>query len=586
MSKPNFWYKVTIVISILLFTQVIGPFTKEGLWLGHDSQLHTIYLKKFDTAIRDGQFPVRWIDWFKIGHNQPLFNFYQPGVYYLYMIPRTLGLGYVESLNVEVISLWLLSALLMFLFARRHLGTSGGILAAYLYMLAPYHIVDILVRAAMPEFTALAFVPGIFWGIKGYFDSKKTFYLSLTALFTALTAFSHPPTIIMFSLLILSYLGYLSYLGNLKMAAKMFAAILLGFGLVSFSLLPAFFEQQSIQPIFLRSGYYDFRHHFLCPEQIFSTFWGNGTSAEGCIDGMSFQFGLVHWAGIALALILVFWGFLRLRNREKTKNESLSVKFIDLNALNSSYLCLMAIFLSILIIATYLMFFISAPVWQTLPYIPYIQYSWRFLAVVVFTSSFLTASILPLIKTDNLRLIVFALFMASATFAYGNYLKPIAYGTPSEIQFGEEILHPSLNLKNFDPEPGYMPKWTHILPAEDDRPKEEFKFLSGNGTLKDYKLSATRKSYEFDSNVPQEARFYVHFYPGWKVYINDKEVKPNYDNIYGFMDVKIPPGNNKVLLKFEDIPIRTVSNWMSVGFVIIVLLVAFYPRFSNKSNDL
>lgn len=575
-SKPNFWYKTIIIVSILLFLQVIGPFTKEGMFLGHDSQLHTIYFKKFEEALQAGQFPVRWIDWFKVGLNQPLFNFYQPGVYYLYQIPRFLGFGYVNSLNILVITLWLTSGLLMFLFVRRHFGTLGGILGAYFYLLAPYHILDILIRAALPEFTALTFVPGIFWGIKSYFDTKKSYYLALISLFTALVVISHPPTFIMFSLLILSYLSYLSYLRDLKMGLKALLSLLLGFGLISFFIIPAYFEQGFIQTIFLHSGYYDYHYHWVCFPQIFSTFWGNGTSTSECIDGLSLQLGLAHWIGLSLVLFVISLKFFFKKWAKKWEN------LINLNIFSIKDYILLFIFLGVLSITLYVLFEISKPIWDTLPYIPFIQYSWRFLAVSIFASSFLTASLLPLIKKDNMRLGLFTLLMFAATFFYSNYLKPIAYANPGEIKFGEEILHPALNIKNFDPEPGYMPRWTQIIPAENDRPANEIKTEKGSFTVKNVNLSAHQKQYMLQVDSPSTVRFYVHYYPGWKVLVDNKEVTPNYNNIYGFMDVNLEPGNRNVVLKFENTPLRATANGLSILFAILVIGLIFKDRFAKS----
>lgn len=172
---------------------------------------------------------------------------------------------------------------------------------------------------------------------------------------------------------------------------------------------------------------------------------------------------------------------------------------------------------------------------------------------------------------------MFGVLMLLTTGLYSNYLKPIAYGAKNEIQFGEEILHPALNIKNFDPEPGYMPRWTQILPGENDRPYDEVKFLSGNVTVNSSKRQATSKEYTLTASTAALARFYVHYYPGWKVYLDGKEVKPNYDNIYGFMEVNLPANTKKVVLKFENTALRTAADVLSLIFILFSLLIAFLP---------
>lgn len=580
-NKNNFWQKTVIVISLLLFTQVISPFLKPGLFLGHDSQLHTIYLVKFENALKDGQFPVRWTDWFIPGFNQPLFNFYQPGVYYFYQIPRSLGFGNVASLNILAVSLWLLSALLMFLFARLHAGKLGGLLAAYFYLLAPYHIVDIFVRSALPEFSALSFIPGIFWGLKAFSGSGKGVYLGLISLFTALTLISHPPTLIMFSPLIALYMLYLSWSKVAIPKALNFAVItalsvITGFGLVAFFIIPAFLEQPFIQTIYLRSGYYDIHHHFVCLTQPFLPFWGYGTSAKGCDDGMSFQLGLVHWLSIVFTFAILCFKYY-------FKKSPLPKKMgLDLSGIPEGIYYLLLIFCGVFIAAFYLLFEISEPIWTNTPYLAYLQYSWRFLAVLTFIASFFAGAALVFFKTEKIRYWVFVILMLLVTMAYGNYLKPAGYETGENADFGNKIQHEAENLKNFDPEPGYMPKWTHILPPKNRLIASEIEFEKEGATLNSFNLKSNYKEYQFELKENSNVRFQTHYYPGWKVILNNSEVTPNYENIYGFMDLNIPSGKHTVVLKLEETTLRKTANLLSLVFVLVAILSVGFGRFYLK----
>lgn len=567
----GFWHKTIIGLSLLFFLQVVGPFLKEGLFLGHDSQLHLIYFKKFEEAFRAGQFPVRWIDWIVPGFNHPLFNFYQPGVYYLYLFVRQVGLSNVDSIKVMLVFLWLLSSLLMYLFAKRHFGNLAAVLAAYFYLIAPYHVLDIFIRAALPEFTALTFVPGIFWAAKAYIDEKKGFYLSLLSLFTALTIISHPPTFIIFSPLILGYLLYNFWLTkSLSSLILSFLAIFIGFGLISFFLLPAFFEQQFIQTIYMRSGYYDFHHHFVCLSQLFSTFWGHGTSGSGCNDGMSFQLGLIHWLAVVLFLIILYFKFFLKKINTKL------LKLVNPENLNKQQYALLTLCLVVLTLSLLMTTAATQPIWETLPYLPFIQYPWRFLSIIIFVASLIAGGVILIFKDDDFKYGAFVVMFIFATLAYTSYLKPIAYGAKEEINFGEEILHESVNgIKNFDPEPGYMPKWTDVLPSEQSRPKDEVEFATDSAKLTEVSLLPHFKKYSILTTSPTLTRFYTHYYPGWKIEVDQKEVTPNYDNIYGYMDLTIPQGQHQVTLKLENTRIRALANILSISFAIVSLLVIF-----------
>lgn len=569
--KDNFWQKALIGLSVLFFLQIIAPFSKPGLFLGHDSQLHLIYLKHFEETFRQGQIPVRMIDWFVPGLNQPLFNFYQPGVNYLFLIPRFIGLNLTTSLEVMITSLWLLSGLLMFLFAKRHFGTLGGILVSYMYVLAPYHILDVLIRSALPEFTALAFIPGVFWALKGYFDTRRGLYLTLISIFIALVTISHPPTIIMYSPFIVLYVVYELYVEkSWRIFLPVITSFIVGFGLISFFLLPGLLEQKYVRTVYMRTGYYDFRHHFVCPIQLFKPYWSHGTSREGCNDLISFQLGLVHWlvVGSALTILLV-------KKFGKDKRSAVP-NLIDLANIDGRKSAFLAICLGMLTIYVYMMFEISEPIWETLPYIPFIQYSWRFLAPTIFVSSLCAGFVLLIFKKEEVKYVVFIILMVATGFAYKNYLKPIAYADPQEINFGNEILHESVTgIKALTPEPGYMPRWTQILPAENDRPESEVKVATEEAKVDNYKLTTTKKTYQIIVEEPTVAHFYTHYFPGWEVTVDGQKVDPAFDNIYGYMDVPLNPGDHKVVLTFKNTKTRTFANALSVNFLIVAIGLAF-----------
>jgi uncharacterized membrane protein len=103
----------SIVVSII---SVARPFTVPGFPAGHDTPAHLTYAHLFDRAIRQGQFPVRWTEWARGGQGQPLFNFYQPGLYYIVTgVRAATGLSLSRALKLSVVLLWWIGGLLLFL---------------------------------------------------------------------------------------------------------------------------------------------------------------------------------------------------------------------------------------------------------------------------------------------------------------------------------------------------------------------------------------------------------------------------------------------------------------------------------------
>jgi hypothetical protein len=119
----------------------------------------------------------------------------------------------------------------------------------------------------------------------------------------------------------------------------------------------------------------NFRDHFLCVEQIWTTAsWGFGGSTKGCIaDGMSFMIGKIQ---ITLAVIGLIVGPIIIKKRRVLFVEGL-----------------------ILVWALFLSLSDSKPFWELLTPIQVIQFPWRFLSIaLIFISSLSAAAIQVLIE--------------------------------------------------------------------------------------------------------------------------------------------------------------------------------------------
>ncbi len=96
------------VVIVVSFGLLVVAMSHPGVPATHDSAAHFTYAYLFDRAIAQGQFPVRWIEWVRDGHGQPLFSFYQPGLYYLTQITHVVVPSLSRSLSVTVLIAWCL----------------------------------------------------------------------------------------------------------------------------------------------------------------------------------------------------------------------------------------------------------------------------------------------------------------------------------------------------------------------------------------------------------------------------------------------------------------------------------------------
>ncbi|RIK26939.1 MAG: hypothetical protein DCC52_09805, partial [Chloroflexi bacterium] len=76
---------------------------------------------------------------------------------------------------------------------------NAGLVAGVAYLFAPYHVVDLYVRGAMPEFLAFVFPPFVLWAIYQIFSTRRAFYIPLAALAYGGMILTHVQMTVLFS---------------------------------------------------------------------------------------------------------------------------------------------------------------------------------------------------------------------------------------------------------------------------------------------------------------------------------------------------------------------------------------------------
>lgn len=559
--------KIALCISLVIYLILFPPFLKNQTLTGHDISAHLTYLRIFTDALSQGQFPVRWIEWSSLGQSQPLFSFYQPLLYYLASVIHLFGFSILSSLYITLVTLWLLSGLLMFLFIRNLTRSSlGGAVASLMYVFAPYHILDVFVRAAYPEATALAFVPGVFYALERFFTTKKLVYLSLNAVFFAAIFLSHPPTLIMFSLPIAVFLTYLIYKEykekdlktTLRSGLGAFLSFILGIGISSFFSVPAFLNQNLIKASSLNAGYLDFHKHYTCLLQLFDPSWDYGVSNIGCKDQMSFQFGIINWV-----VLIIFISSLIYMKLKKIKTE------------NNNYLTI--IFIVISLISLYMTTSFSQPFWEKTPYLAFIQFTWRFLAVAIFSASVLGGILFIYLKNKTHQLIVFLALVISIPLFSFSYLQPAQYLPTNYFkQDSNDFYSNTLNSTNGNAELGYMPKNVEVLALPQNIPASQIQLDDKSAQIRTLINNFHYKEWDIQSPKSTQGLIFIHYFPGWKFKINNQEAQINANNMYGLVSISIPQGQNKIIAKFENTPLISLVNLISLISIIITLLIPLY----------
>lgn len=564
--------KLIFLLLILLSIPAILPLFNEGFFLPHDN-IFVARIFAMSEGLKDGQFPVRWTGNFRYG--EPLFNFYAPLPYYIGSLISFLGLSFIDVAKILLGSSVVFSGLSMFLLGNRLFGKFSGLLAAVLYMYAPYHAVDIYVRGALSESWSLIFFPLIFLFIYNLANQKNfKDFLFLTLSFVGLFL-THNIMTLLFAPFVTGWILIIFILKrNLEFLLLTVGSIILATGISAFFLFPAFLERNLVQSGKLTSGHFDYRAHFVGLRQFVIPSWGYGASLWGPIDDMSFQIGPVHLGGLIVVGISSCLGLIRFKRLwflEQSEQVSVSrASQVDqesqLIGSHSKTISLIIIFLGFeFLLSLFMMHNKSQFIWDSLPILSFTQFPWRFLGVSIFLASFLSGALFFYFKRKALYLL--APLIVITIIINANYFKPEKF-----VYINDDYFISSDKLsKGGDLPADYVPIWAKLIDNshEINKPTTNESFLK----VSDFNQSSVSTSFKagVDKDEVSGVIVPVAYFPGWKVYVDGVEIEQNEPTITGLINFKLPQGNHDVSLKFENTPVRNISNMISLVSVIILL---------------
>ncbi|MFQ5575776.1 MAG: glycosyltransferase family 39 protein, partial [Anaerolineae bacterium] len=361
-ADPYLW------LALLLALPVVSPLLQPGYhWGAHDARHSVYFLFQFDKAIQDGIWYPRWSPDFAFGFGYPFFNIYGPLSSYAGEVFVRAGFGYTGAVKMVFGLSAVLSGLTMYLFARRLLGSQGGLVAGLGYVYFPYHLFDLYVRAALAESVGYVFIPLVLWA---FFEAAAhptvrrvlwggAAYAGLMLTHNAV-ALMLTPILGLYVLLMLVWNdGRRRTLPGLaRRAAPPAAVLLLGLGLSAIFLLPAVAETKYVRVDQWVGGRYAFGEDFVELFQLFSPRWGFGASIPGPNDDAGFQIGLVP----VVLFVLSFGAAPRLKRRE----QRLTLYF----------------FQGMAAVIAFLTTPLSGWVWAAAPLSRFAQFPWRLLVLI------------------------------------------------------------------------------------------------------------------------------------------------------------------------------------------------------------
>lgn len=557
----------------LLSACAVAPLTAPGFFYGaHDATIGAYFLSQFHKGLADGVLYPRWaIDW-TFGYGYPVFIVIAPLAFYVAELFHLLGASIVGALKIAYALALLGSGFSMYLFARALFGRAAALLAAALYVYAPYHLVDIYVRGDLAEFAAFVFFPAVLWAILriGRAGTRRAAlrYAALGGLLYGGLILTHITMAMVFTPVALAYaLLVCSERGTARPAparttrlAAAAALVVLGIAIGAAYLLPGVLEQRYLKAQDLVGGYYGYVNHYVYAHQLLSPLWDFGYAAVGPADQMPLQLGA---ASVLLALASL-WAAPRLAAPQRRHS---------------------AFFLATSALVVFAMLSASQPLWDVLaPFVSFVQFPWRLLALTTLTLALAGAAVVSPVEGDEAAgrdaVMAAGLLIPLVLLASYTYVAP-------QYRAGEISLP---NMVQFQLDTGEMlgdTIWVSERPAGSPMVAEYLAGMPPTRAVTDDAAASLDvvhsggASYEVRVRAPiaTGVLFRIRYFPGWAAYVDGARVQPEIRAPQGLLAVSVPAGEHRVLLRFEDTPLRRASKAISLlGLALALVLLAWSRR--------
>ncbi len=357
--RPNAasWRGALFLVTIAA-TAVIAPMFFLGQASGHDIQFHLASWMDVAHQWREGILYPRWAEWANWGSGEPRFIFYPPASW-------TAGAALGSLLPWKLVPgayLWLTliaAGMAMWKLARGWLDSPQAEAAAVFFAINPYNLVIVYYRSDYAELLAIALLPLlVLYALRVMQEGAK--HIPMLALAFAAIWLSNAPAAVIatYSLSLILVVGCVLQRG-IRPLLRGGIAMVCGFGLASFYILPAAWEQRWVQ--ITEAVGDNFR-----PSQNFLF------THSSDVDFQAFNWKVSY---VAFAVILATILAVAICARVRRQFSDLWWTCVALGA-----------------VSALLMVPISAPAWNHLPKLHFIQFPWRWLGPLNFAFALLMAA--------------------------------------------------------------------------------------------------------------------------------------------------------------------------------------------------
>lgn len=541
LSKRDLWYGLLVGLSSFLL--LFDLFTTDGHSAYMDGRAHLTTIAQFYDSLKQGVVPVRWTEGFA-NYGMPLPLFAHQTIGYLGGLMSLIFGGNIVLVYKLIFVLGgVISSILFYWFLRLYFRPLSSVAGVVLYNFAPYRIMNLYIREALPEFFASVFFPMILLGTYYFVKKKKKWAVPLMVVFFAIIALSHPMMLIVGGVLFGCYYLFLIKDEKKKLKPTLLYGLFLfwGVAVAAYYVIPLKLENKYF--------YYGQQNNHLTPGQYLS--------AENYLSPNWYYFyrddivnrGHFVKGGLPESIILVV-GVVYLLARLRKKK--FRFELVDLASVTGVFLVFMT--------TKYAGF-----LYERINLLSNIQFPWRMLSAYVYLPPIIVAHLVDQAKKEKWRLyltMMIMLLVAVLRFPQA-YSKNNTYHKLDRYFFTEINLHSVL----------MNTVWTGETA---DYPVKEVKgeIIEGEGELTIEEVKNGYRDYRLSASTPVRLADYTFYFPGWKVYVDGQEIPIEWQDpaFRGVITYRVPPGEHELALRFEETKVRKFS-WYISGIATVTFII-------------
>lgn len=592
-KKPRHTIAIHIALLIGLGLLATWPLLMLGAPdLSHDGVDHARWAKQFAAQFWQGDLYPRWFTNVSGGFGGPSGFFYPPLTNYASalfwpLVSARDPYGWRVA-GFALAMAQILSGITAYWWLRSLTRPRAALLGAAVYAIAPYHLaLDAYLRGASAECWVFVWFPLVLLSAEGMLQHSRWAFATAAASY-ALAVLSHPTVSLCFALVPIAYVFFLSESKErIRTTATMAAALLLGVGLNAQYLLPAMFDQDKANVAAQTIGHGDYRSQWLWQDghelaEMARYVYGKATGAAPQIYWetlLKMPFLLTTLAtSIAVAGL-----FLVVRWCEKIVRPRRIAMFYTMVAL----------------VSVFLMTRFSSFLWQTAPFLKFLQYPFRMNTMLVLSVAVLAALAAPYLWLTRAKTITpllcavllgcLALDAAAAGQSFSVWRKI----PPERVPYLRQLVRTQIDYSSMWPRPGNVAALSDFTAFDvfvATHPPKTGTLQSRStgevaGVVRVTNWQPRRVALEIDA--PRESRLTLNhfYYAGWQGRMDNGTVLPAKPSPDGLMQFEVPQGKYEMLIELPKDRAELTGSAISLFSLGLLCAAAIWPGRGRKSGN-